>query len=256
MRTALILSLFLLAIENTFAGVIQTPALEGMPWKMVSYLDNRGQTVAALPKLEVTATFQGGTISGRDGCNQYGASYKASGNVLTIKPGMSTMMACEQKIMEQAQGYLAALSSSASYQINGNQLQVLKSNGQVAVTFAVLEATPLAGAAWQGTGYNNGKGGVQSLATGTKITAVFDATGTLSGSASCNQYSATYDASANTIKISNSIATTRMACPEPAMQQEAAYLAALGRATVYRIESNRLELRDAGGALQASFVAR
>jgi heat shock protein HslJ len=256
MRTALILSLCLVAIENTFAWAGQTPALEGMQWKMVSYLDNKGQTVAALPKSEVTATFQGGTISGRDGCNQYGASYKTTGNALTIKLGMSTMMACEQKIMEQAQGFLSALGSSATFQISGNQLQILKSNGQVAVTFAVLEATPLAGVTWQGTGYNNGKGGVQSLAAGTMITAIFDGNGALSGSASCNQYSSRFEAVANTIKISDAIATTRMACLEPAMQQEAAYLAALAKASAYRIESNRLELRDASGALQASFVAR
>jgi heat shock protein HslJ len=256
MRTALIFGLFLIVAENALAGDGQSPTLEGVPWKMVSYLDNKGQTVSALPRTEVTATFQGGSISGKDGCNQYGASYKVSGNSLTIKLGMSTMMACEPKIMDQSQGYLTALSSSATYQIADKKLQIIKGNGTVAVTFAVLEATPLAGATWQGSMYNNGKEAVQSLAAGTEITAIFDANGNLSGSASCNTYSASYEAAANGIKINQPIGTTKMMCPAGVMQQETAYLAALARSTTYRIESNRLELRDAKGALQASYVAR
>jgi heat shock protein HslJ len=256
MKAVLMLSLILMEMGTAIAWAGQSPVLEDMPWKMASYLDSKGQTVTAFPIIEVTATFQGGRISGKDGCNQYGAAYKLSGNALTIKPGMSTMMACEQKIMEQAQNYLSALSSSATYQIADKQLKIIKSNGQVAVTFAVLEPTPLAGAVWNANMYNNGKGGAQSLATGTEITAIFDAKGALSGLASCNQYSATYEAANNTFKIIGSIGRTKMMCAPPTMQQEEAYLAALARATTYRIESNRMELRDDTGALQASFVAQ
>jgi heat shock protein HslJ len=256
MRSALITSLLLLGIESAFALAGQSPVLEGMPWKMVSYLDSKGQAVPASPGTEVTATFQSGRIAGRDGCNQYGAAYKVSGDVLTIKLGISTMMACEPNIMEQAQEYLSALSSSATYRITNKQLQIIKGSGQVAVTFAVLEPILLSGAIWKANTYNNGRGGAQSLAAGTEITAVFGTNGTVSGSASCNQYSATYEAVTNTLKIGGAIATTRKMCSEPAMQQEAAYLAALARATTYRIESNRLELRDAKGSLQASYVAQ
>jgi heat shock protein HslJ len=233
-----------------------TVSLEGTPWKLVSYLDSKGQTVQALPDSEVTATFQDGRVAGRDGCNQYNGTYKVTGNVLTIKLGASTMMACDPKIMDQAQAYLAALSSSATYQITGKQLQITNGGGKVAVTFTVLESTPLVGTTWQATTYNNGRGGAQSLALGTEITAIFGADGTLSGSAGCNNYSTTYQVITSTIKISPAIATTRMMCPDPVMQQEAAYLAALPTATTYRIESTRLELRDAKGALQASYEAK
>jgi hypothetical protein len=46
-----------------------------------------------------------------------------------------------------------------------------------------------------------------------------------------------------------------MACPEPpgAAEQEAAFLAAMERATTWSIREDRLELRDAGGALQVGF---
>jgi heat shock protein HslJ len=48
------------------------------------------------------------------------------------------------------------------------------------------------------------------------------------------------------------LATTRKLCPEPAgvMDQEAQYLAALQNSEVWAISNTRLELRDAGGALQ------
>jgi heat shock protein HslJ len=242
-------------VTGTIAATT-TVSLEGTPWKMVSYLDSKGQTVPALPNTEVTAMFQDGKVAGKDGCNQYTGTYKATGNVLTVKLGASTMMACEPKIMDQAQGYTAALSSSATYQITGKQLQITNGGGKVAVIYTVLESTPLVGTTWQATTYNNGKGGAQSLALGTEITAIFGADGTLSGSAGCNNYSTTYQVITSTIKISPAIAATRMMCPEPVMQQEAAYLAALPTVATYRIESTRLELRDAKGALQASYEAK
>jgi len=242
-------------VTGTIAATT-TVSLEGTPWKMVSYLDSKGQTVQALPGSEVTATFQDGTVAGRDGCNQYAGAYKVMGNVLTIKLGPSTMMACDPKIMAQAQGYAAALSSSATYQITGKQLQITNGGDKVAVTYTVLEGTPLVGTTWQATSYNNGKGGAQSIATGTEITAMFSVDGTLSGAAGCNSYSTTYQVITNTMKISPAIAATMMMCPEPVMQQEAAYLTALPTVATYRIESNKLELRDAKGALQASYVAK
>jgi len=242
-------------VTGTIAATT-TVSLEGIPWKMVSYLDSKGQTVQALPGSEVTATFQDGTVAGRDGCNQYAGTYKMTGNVLTVKLGPSTMMACEPQIMTQAQGYAAALSSSATYQITGKQLQITNGGGKVAVTYTVLEGTPLVGTTWQATVYNNGRGGAESIATGTEITAIFGADGTLSGSAGCNNYSTTYQVITSTMKISPAIAATMMMCPDPVMRQEAAYLAALPTVATYRIESNKLELRDAKGALQASYTAK
>jgi len=242
-------------VTGTIAATT-TVSLEGTPWQMVSYLDSKGQTVQALPGTEVTAMFQDGRVAGKDGCNQYAGAYKVTGNVLTIKLGPSTMMACEPQIMTQAQGYAAALSSSATYQITGKQLKITNGGGKVAVTYTVLESTPLVGTTWQATSYNNGRGGAQSIATGTEITAIFGADGTLSGSAGCNNYATTYQVITSTMKISPAIAATMMMCPDPVMQQETAYLTALPTATTYRIESTRLELRDAKGALQASYEAK
>jgi hypothetical protein len=86
---------------------------------------------------------------------------------------------------------------------------------------------------------------------GSEITALF-ANGQVSGSAGCNTYQGTYRstraAGQNTIEIS-SLATTRMMCDEPLMEQEALYLAALEAATEYTVEGFALSIEYAGGEL-------
>jgi heat shock protein HslJ len=112
----------------------------------------------------------------------------------------------------------------------------------------------LTGAEWSAAGVNNGKGGVASLVADTVITATFGEDGPLFGSGGCNRYRGQFTVDGARITI-GPLATTRMACPGPVMEQEAQYLAALGRATTWRIDGDTLELRDADGALQVSFRA-
>ncbi len=263
------------------ATATMTVALEGPLWKMVSYLDSKGQTVPALAGSEVTAQFQDGKVAGKDGCNQYNGAYKVTGSVLTIKLGASTMMACEQKLMDQAKAYTAALGSSATFRITGDRLQITNGGGKVAVTFAasapaaapapavaatqaptqtlkitgVTTATvPLEGAAWKLATLADSKGNAVPTLSGTEITALFQG-GRATGSAGCNNYSATYKATGNTLTVNAPAVTTRKACPQPTMQQESAYLGALAKTAAYKIDGDKLELRNAAGALLTSFAA-
>ena len=89
-----------------------------------------------------------------------------------------------------------------------------------------------------------------SVLAETKLTAVFGKSGSLSGFAGCNDYNATYKATAPKISI-GPVASTRKHCEEPAgvTDQESSYLAALETAATYRVEGSRLELRTADGAL-------
>jgi heat shock protein HslJ len=50
-------------------------------------------------------------------------------------------------------------------------------------------------------------------------------------------------------------ASTRKLCPEPIMEQEYAYLAALPTAATFAIQGDQLELRTADGALVAAYLA-
>lgn len=90
-----------------------------------------------------------------------------------------------------------------------------------------------------------------------EITAEFDsAEGTVKGSAGCNSYFGSYEVDGDTITF-GLLGATLMAClePEGIMQQESAYLAALDSAVTYRIEGDKLELRDADGKRVAQFIA-
>jgi polar amino acid transport system substrate-binding protein len=114
---------------------------------------------------------------------------------------------------------------------------------------------PLAGRSWQMTSYYDGQAIISALA-GTEVTAVFGDDGSVSGSAGCNTYNATYQVDGNSLTV-GSVTATRQTCSEPEgiMEQESAYLVALESATAYRVEGDQLELTDAEGVRVASFTA-
>ncbi len=100
---------------------------------------------------------------------------------------------------------------------------------------------------WEVNAFLRGNGFSTPVA-GTKLTATFAADGSLSGSAGCNRYTATYTADAGKLTITPP-ASTKKFCSEPAdvMAQEAAFLAALPTATSYQLSGKTLDLlRDDG----------
>jgi heat shock protein HslJ len=115
-----------------------------------------------------------------------------------------------------------------------------------AVTQPIATQSPIVGV-WDLSSYNNGKGAIQTVITGSQTTADFRADWKLSGSGGCNQYNAEYTTTAsNGITITQPI-TTLMACAEPVMQQETQYLSLLQQATKYEISGDQLTLFDKTG---------
>jgi heat shock protein HslJ len=132
-------------------------------------------------------------------------------------------------------------------------------NGELAVLDAYeaellryRAATPVG--SWRATGLLQGDA-FTTLLAGTEITASFDESGALSGSAGCNTYSASYSTDAGGINISQP-ASTRIECSEPEgiMAQEAAYLAALPTAARYEVAGRSLELLSAEGTAVVSYT--
>lgn len=105
----------------------------------------------------------------------------------------------------------------------------------------------LTGVTWYLVAFNSGTGSL-SVKPGTQITAFFDTAGKVAGSAGCNQYTASYQATLNGLSI-GAPATTRMTCGEPAgiMTQETAYLMTIQGASGYSISGNTLTVTDSGG---------
>lgn len=91
--------------------------------------------------------------------------------------------------------------------------------------------------------------------TETAVTLQFGTDGSVSGTDGCNRYNApfTQDGSNLTISSQTGIASMMM-CPEPIMDQAAAYMAALAATTNFAAAGNQLSLR-AGEQIVATFVA-
>ena len=229
--------------------------LAGSLWRMTAYRNAEGEMVETLPEVKTTAEFKDGQIGGKAACNTYNGPYEVDGNEISFGMLMTTMMACPEPIMDQEMGYLSALSMVTSFEVTKETLSMFDADGEAVLVFMPIEPASLTSTNWLLTSYNNGKGGMQSVIIDTEITANFSEDGTMSGSAGCNQYNASYEATEDTISIGVA-ASTEMACMEPEgiMEQETQYLKSLQNAAVYNIRDDRLEIRDANGSGVAYFM--
>jgi heat shock protein HslJ len=232
--------------------------LTDMTWVMTAYLGAQGEQVDALPDTRVTASFADGQVGGTAGCNRYFGSYETDGSAsLAFGPLGSSMMMCfPEEVMLQETAFLANMSSVAAYEILNGQLLLQDAEGQTVLVFNGEQPITLTNTTWIVTGYNNGNQAVVGVATDTEMTAVFAEDGTMSGSAGCNNYRATYTIDGDTINIGPAAATRKL-CPSPegVMEQEALYLAAIPNAATWSIDGDTLELRDADGAKLAGYRA-
>ncbi len=100
----------------------------------------------------------------------------------------------------------------------------------------------LAGGEWRLASLNGESVGADSGAT-----LAFPSNTSVSGSGGCNNFVGAVAANQGRIALGQ-LAATRKACPGPVMQREDDYLAALSRATGYRLDGEDLVLLDATGA--------
>jgi heat shock protein HslJ len=225
------------------------PPIVGV-WDLFSYNNGKGGIETVIIGSTTTADFGAdGKLAGSAGCNQYSATYTTSGSKgITITQPITTLMACENNLMQQETQYLSLLQKAAKYEISGDQLTLFDSTGTKILIYKKHVGTPatIVGL-WNLFSYNNGKGGIETVIIGSTTTADFGADRKLAGSAGCNQYSATYTTSgAKGITITQP-ASTRMACEDNVMQQETQYLSLLPKASTYNIAGDQLTLFNSTG---------
>jgi heat shock protein HslJ len=90
--------------------------------------------------------------------------------------------------------------------------------------------------------------------SGTTLTLQFGDDGTVSGTDGCNRFSGSFTQEGDSLTMGPPLAGTMMACPEPIMNQAAAYTDALGATTSFNATGNQLTLLD-GDEILATFVA-
>ena len=82
----------------------------------------------------------------------------------------------------------------------------------------------------------------------------FDVDGSITGHAGCNSFFGSLEKTDDGVKV-GSLGSTRMACPEPIMDRESAYLSALQQATVFEVNGERMMSLDDDRNLLVQFVA-
>ena len=102
--------------------------LAGRVWQLVSY-GNPDELQPALENVPVTLEFDEAGVAGSAGCNSYSGDFQFDNTTIIIGTIVSTMMACEEPVMEQENAYLSSLQSATSYQIDGSQLQLTYDGG-------------------------------------------------------------------------------------------------------------------------------
>ena len=82
-------------------------------------------------------------------------------------------MACAEPIMQQETQYLSLLPQATKYEISGDDLTLFNSAGTKILIYKKHVNLPTIVGTWTLFSYNNGKGGIQTVITGTQTTAVF-----------------------------------------------------------------------------------
>ncbi len=82
----------------------------------------------------------------------------------------------------------------------------------------------------------------------------FDFDGGITGHAGCNSFFGSLQQTDTGIEI-GAIGSTRMACPEPVMSRETAFLSALQQAAAFETSGGRMTLLDADRTLLVEFTA-
>jgi heat shock protein HslJ len=111
--------------------------LVGTNWTLDSF-HTADAVSSVINSTTITAVFdREGRVSGSAGCNQYAASYTATGNVFSISSLGSTKMNCPGNgIMLQEGTYLASLRKAAGFTISGNRLILADANGTSLLSFS------------------------------------------------------------------------------------------------------------------------
>lgn len=228
-------------------------ALLGVTWRLdaasvAALVDDAPQDAV------VTLAFEDGQVSGTAACNSFFGAYEATEDGSIAISGLGqTEMACDPpSLMTLESAYLGALAVATTFDVNGG-LEL--TGGDVALRFdeeVPPEPLPLVGTVWTLDSVYQGDA-VSSLVVGTDVTMTLGQDGVASGSGGCNAYHGDYTRDDDALAF-GPIASTKMACADDVMGQEAVFFAALEDVASSSIEGSRLTLLDVSGAPLLGFV--
>ena len=224
--------------------------LEGTKWVLRSF-EQAGELVLVPEAEYADAEFGASRVRGFGGCNDFTAAYRAGGRTLLISQTASTLAACAEGSMTFEQTYLALLDSSRFYSARRDTLTIYDEIGSTVLVFDAAPRNALLGH-WRVDSFATGPGAVSAVLPDTELEVVFGI-GSVGGSAGCNSFSGTYGTNGNVVRVGQ-LATTRKACPEEVMAQEAAFLEALQGIALIDPRAESVNLTDLDGALAVALI--
>ncbi len=238
---------FLLAACS--AGPGSGGVIEGTEWILRSYAD--GDTLAIVPETQYAdAEFDRSRVTGLSGCNHYDALYRQGGRTLLVSQPSVTLMACDEESMAFEQTFITNLQASRFYSVKRETLTIFGAKGATLLVFDAAPRNPLLGT-WDVTSYADGNS-VVSTPEDVRLEVVFGLA-SVGGFSGCNSFSGTYGTNGNYVRISR-LATTRVACEEPAMTVEAAFLKALEGTSFIDRQGDNMLLTDRDGSITVSLA--
>lgn len=193
---------------------------------------------------EITMNFLDDAVSVNAGCNMMNGGFEITDGTFTAGQFASTMMACEQPLMDQDMWLSGFLASSPSIALDGSTLTL--SGGDTTITLDEIEPTALVGTTWTVTG---------TLATEAISSVPMDSTasitiaddGSVAVDTGCNTGSGSVEVTDTTLAF-GPIVSTLIGCEPELAALEASVLAVLQGEVTYEISGDTLSLRSGDGA--------
>jgi len=193
---------------------------------------------AIVPGSTISLTFQNGSLAARAGCNNMFGQYTVSGNVLNAPQLASTMMACDEALMNQDTWLAAFLASSPTWTYSGGTLTLTNGTDTIVLTEAPTGAAVLEDTGWKLVGLISQSGSTVSAVDPSVTAWLRFANGEVLVNAACNSGSGTAKITDTTITF-GPIAMTMRACVGPTQDVEQAMNAVLQGATTYTVKDDR-----------------
>ena len=134
MKIKLLSIAFLLVLLSACGALpAASDSMDGTSWELYAISKHR-----PIEDSNITIAFEDGQVSGSSGCNSYGGEYQISGKNIEFGMLISTLMACDEPIMEQESSFMQMLGDAHRFELVDGQLQIFWSNHE-ALTFVPVE---------------------------------------------------------------------------------------------------------------------
>jgi heat shock protein HslJ len=243
------------ATAEALGDALTAAELVGTNWQAVAF-GSPGNSIPVDPDTTLTLSIGVERYAGSGGCNWFLGVYVAEGDQIAFRSPAETAVVCAEPadVMGQEATYLSALQNVIAYRQQDDLLLGYTSDDQLLLTFKPAEPVDFEGTEWA-LKFQNMDDQAAPLIIGTTVNATF-ADGTISGTAGCNTYQASYTLDGEALTISD-LTKSDNTCdsPDGIMNQEALYFTNLAAATRLVQIGGMLQLLDADDVTVLAFGA-